>query len=202
MLSGIAVPEPGKAIGIVAADLDGSGRLSLYLANDVGPNFLFVNHMENRGGIPQFTESGLLAGVALNAAGNYESGMGIAAGDSNLDGHLDLFVTNFDNETNTLYQYTHDNLFLDHTGPAGFDKKTNLWVGWGTQFIDGELDGRPDLILTNGHVNDLGDHGKAFQMPTQYFSNVGGARFVERPADELGPHFLTGRVGRGMARID
>jgi tetratricopeptide (TPR) repeat protein len=200
--SGIDVSRAGKGLGIVATDLDASGRLSLFVANDVGPNFLFVNQTGEAGRVPEFVESGLAAGLALNRDGNYESGMGIAAGDVDNDGLLDIFVTNFDNETNTLYRQLMGGRFSDETVESGFGRKRNAYVGWGAQFIDGELDGLPDLLVTNGHVNDLRDHGKPYRMPVQYFNNTGAGQFAEGDPSKLGPFFEKGHLGRGMARID
>lgn len=199
---GVGTADVGKGLGIIAADLDGSGRLSLYISNDVGPNQLFVNTTTTPADALQFSEQALLRGAALNRNGNYESGMGIAAGDVDRDGRLDLFVTNFDDETNTLYRQHLDGMFHDETRTAGLAPKALPHVGWGAQFLDAELDGWPDLIVTNGHVNDLRDHGKPYRAPAQFFSNLGRGQFVERSADTLGGFFLRRNLGRGMARID
>lgn len=198
--AGINVP-PGKGLGVVAADFAGDGRLSLFVANDVGPNFLFVN-TAGRGEFPAFVEQGLPAGVALNGEGRTESGMGTAAGDADGDGRLDLFVTNFEQESNTLYTRLDGLQFTDATAAAGLAQHSLAMVGWGTQFLDGELDGRLDLLITNGHVNNLLDQDKLYRMPPQYLQNVGKGRFSELPADSLGPFFSAQALGRGMARLD
>ncbi len=193
---------PGKGLGVIAADFAGTGRLDLYVVNDVGPNFLFVNQVQQRGSPPGFIEHGLTAGVALNRDGRYNSGMGAAAGDVDDDGRLDLFVTNFEFETNTLYRQYAERQFNDETQDAGLGQVSLPYVGWGTQFVDAELDGRLDLLITNGHVNNLEDHGKPYRMPPQFLSNVRQGRFVERPAASLGRFFTEPSLGRGMARLD
>lgn len=193
---------PGKGLGVIAADFAGTGRLDLYVVNDVGPNFLFVNQVQQRGDPPVFIEQGLTAGVALNRDGRYNSGMGAAAGDVDDDGRLDLFVTNFEFETNTLYRQYGERQFSDETQSRGLGQVSLPYVGWGTQFVDAELDGRLDLLITNGHVNNLEDHGKPYRMPPQFLSNVGEGRFVERPAASLGRFFTEPSLGRGMARLD
>ncbi|MDP1796939.1 MAG: FG-GAP-like repeat-containing protein [Planctomycetaceae bacterium] len=193
---------PGKGLGVIAADFAGTGRLCLYVINDVGPNFLFVNQTPQRGDPPLFVEQGLSAGVALDRDGRFNSGMGAAVGDVDDDGRLDLFVTNFEMETNTLYRQYAGLHFSDETHAAGLGAVSLPYVGWGTQFVDAELDGRLDLLITNGHVNNLEDHGKPYRMPPQFLSNVGQGRFVERSAESLGSFFTEPSLGRGMARLD
>ena len=191
----------GMGLGIVAFRSQGDDGLNLFIANDIGPNFLFVNETgtDDR---PLFVERGTVAGLAYNQLGQQEASMGIAAGDVDGDGRLDLFVTNFDDETNTLYRQRSGTLFEDATSEARLSRKTQPYVGWGTQFIDAELDGWPDLILTNGHVNDLRHLGKPFLMRSQFYRNLGAGRFVELTGDRLGEFFQQQRLGRGLARLD
>ncbi|MDB5388226.1 MAG: tetratricopeptide repeat protein [Planctomycetaceae bacterium] len=191
----------GKGLGIVAFAVEGGGPLRLFVANDVGPNFLFVNQA-SAGERPRFVDQGFPAGVAVNGAGRSESSMGVAAGDYDGNGSLDLFVTNFDEETNTLYDQQSAGVFVDRTAAADLNKKREPYVGWGTQFLDADLDGWPDLILTNGHVNDVRRSGKPFQMPAEFFRNRGNGTFENVPAADLGPFFQVRRLGRGLARLD
>lgn len=191
----------GMGLGIVAFTMGESRQLNLFIANDIGANFLLVNEA-GPGERPRFVDQGLTAGVAYNRHGKYEASMGVAAGDANGDGLLDLFVTNFDDETNTMYWQQPGGLFVDATMDSRFSEKRQPYVGWGTQFIDADLDGWSDLILTNGHVNDLRDKGKPFQMPTQFYRNAGQGRFVELSYEQLGPYFQQKVLGRGLARLD
>ncbi|MFM9966625.1 MAG: FG-GAP-like repeat-containing protein [Planctomycetaceae bacterium] len=204
--SGIVMPE-GRGMGIVAADFDGSGRLSLFIANDAVPNFFFVNRTAQRGGPLHLEEQALVSGLALDADGLAQACMGVAAGDANDDGRLDLFVTNFQDESNTLYLQQSGNLFVDATRSTGLRDPSYPLVGFGTQFLDGELDGRLDLVLTNGHVFDLSYQGRQYQMPPQYFRNLGvprsgQAQFTELSARTLGDYFQQKYLGRGLARLD
>ncbi|MDA1053386.1 MAG: FG-GAP-like repeat-containing protein [Planctomycetota bacterium] len=190
----------GKGLGVVAADFDGSGRLSLFIANDTRANFFFQNQTPRRGDSPVFVEQALQSGLALNGGGLAEGCMGIAIGDSNRDQHLDLFVTNFLNESNTLY-LQNDGVFDDATRQAGLDAESTLMLGFGTQFVDADLNGHLDLIVTNGHIDDLRDEGTPYQMPPQFFRNQGdGFRLL--PAESLGSYFEGSYLGRGLARID
>jgi hypothetical protein len=192
----------GRGLGVVAADLEESGRLSLFVANDQDPNFLYVNQAGRSGEIPLFADQALWRGVALSGDGRAQACMGIAAGDATGDGRLDLFVTNFTEEPNTLYVGMEDGLFADGTQQAGLVAPSLPMLGFGTQFIDGELDGRVDLIVANGHIDDRSRNGELYRMPPQYFRNLGGGEFSEVASDSLGPFFSGRSLGRGMARCD
>ena len=198
--AGIDVPG-GKGLGIVAADFDGSQKLSLFVANDGQPNFYFNNQTKQPGATPRFVEQALTRGLSANAEGRLEACMGIAAGDADGDGSLDLFVTNFTEESNTLYLQQPGLLFDDATIRGGLQTPTLNLLGFGTQFVDGELDGDRDLIVTNGHIDNYAPQFQ-FEMPPQYFENVGNARFVESPPKSLGAYFRERYLGRGLARLD
>lgn len=198
--AGILAPN-GNGLGIVAADFDYSGRLSYFVANDHAANFFFVNRTPERGAQPKFVESGLTTGLALNRDGLPQASMGVAADDADGDGFLDLFVTNFEDESNTLYlNVGQGKFFLDDTVAAGLREPSIPMVAWGTQFIDADLDGWPDLIVTNGHVDEVPGH--PFLMRPQFFRNLGKARFAELPSESLGPFFQHEYRGAALARLD
>ncbi|MBS0201777.1 MAG: VCBS repeat-containing protein [Planctomycetes bacterium] len=199
--SGIEVPE-GKGLGVVAAVFDRTGLPSLFVANDAVPNFYFHNATQPRGTEIRFDEQGYLSGLAVDADGQAQACMGVAAGDANGDGRLDLFVTNFRNESNTLYVQQPDGSFLDATRQSGLREPSFAMLGFGTQFLDADLDGWEDLVLTNGHVGNLTRHGLAYEMPPQFFHNVGQGRFVELSPTTLGTFFAGKYLGRGLSRID
>lgn len=199
--AGILV-EDGKGLGIVAADFDDSGTLDLFVANDQVHNFYFRNQTQPRGGSLHFSEQGLLSGLAVDSHGRGQACMGVAAGDANNDGLLDLFVSNFHNEANCLYLQEEGDLFFDATRSAGLFGASFHMMGFGTQFLDADLDGSPDLVLTNGHLEDQSDLGIPYRMHPQFFRNVGQGQFVELPSGSLGNYFEAVHLGRGLARLD
>ncbi|MFV2066671.1 MAG: FG-GAP-like repeat-containing protein [Pirellulales bacterium] len=192
----------GKGLGIVAGDFDGSGRLSLFIANDTTPNFFFVNETPARGEMPAYVDRALLMGLGLDANGRAEGSMGIAVGDANQNGLLDFYVGTFLGETNTLYVQNENSLFRDATREFHLTKPSVDLLAFGTQFIDADLDGDLDLIVTNGHVDDVRAYGREYQMRPQFFENTGNGAFVELEADSLGSFFRGKYLGRGLARLD
>ena len=199
--SGIQASD-GKGLGIVAGDFDGSGRLSLFVANDTTANFLFVNLTNSPSEPLRFAEQGVIAGCAFDLGGKAQASMGVAADDADGDGLTDLFVTNFYNEYNTMYRQLPGGIFSDVSHTARLKEPSLAKLGFGTQFIDGDLDGWPDLVVANGHVDDFRSHGIPFRMQAQYFANLGAGRFTELPAEQLGDYFQQELLGRGLARID
>lgn len=147
--SGIA-NSPGKAWGVVAADINNDGWMDLFVGNDTVPNFLFANRGKGR-----FEEIGLLAGVAYNSFGAARSGMGVDAADYDQDGWIDLFVANLNREMYSLYHNNHNETFDDVSIPTGIGQLTKLLSGWGLKFFDFDNDGNLDLILLNGNPDPM-----------------------------------------------
>ncbi|MDB5388216.1 MAG: putative system TPR-repeat lipoprotein [Planctomycetaceae bacterium] len=192
----------GKGLGVAVADFAGRGRLDLFVANDLDENFYFVNQMPRRGGPPRFTEQALPLGLAYSSEGRAQGCMGIAVGDATEDGQLDLLVTNFLQEPNAFYVQQAEGQFSDAVAGAGLRESSLMQLGFGTQFLDGDLDGHLDLVVTNGHVDDHRAYGRAYHMPPQFFRNTGRGRFQELPATSLGKFFSGAYLGRGLARLD
>lgn len=193
----------GKGLGVVTADFALAGRLSLFVANDVTPNFYYENVTPPGEPVPRFAENGVLAGLAYDGNGVAMAGMGAAADDATGDGSIDLFVTNFYSESNTFYlAEAAGKTYSDRTAEFGLREGSLQMLGFGTQFLDGELDGWPDLIITNGHVHDRVTEGIPLRMRPQYFQNLAGKAFAELPAESLGPFFAKQYLGRGLARLD
>ncbi|MEL7061432.1 MAG: CRTAC1 family protein [Acidobacteriota bacterium] len=190
------LPSPdGKGLGVIAADFDDDGHQDLFVANDSTANFLYLGDGGGR-----FEESALLAGLALSGTGAAEASMGIARGDFDGDGRLDLLLTHLDQETNTLYRPIDAGLFLDATDAAGLGPPSLPWVGFGAVALDADLDGDLDLAIANGHILDniaLFAPERRHRQPVQLFENRGG-RFVEKPEAFGGLNL----VGRGLAAGD
>jgi tetratricopeptide (TPR) repeat protein len=199
--SGIVAPD-GKGLGVVAADFHGAGKLSLYVSNDTTANFYFVNQAARRGDPPQFQETGLLAGVAYDRDGAAQASMGIAVGDGDDDGLMDIFVTNFLLQSNTYYRQIAPDFFEDATQALGLREPSLPLLSFGTQFLDFELDGRLDLILACGHVDDFRYKGEPYKMRPQVFANRGNGQFVELEPAALGPFFEGEYLGRSVALLD
>ncbi len=186
----------GAGLGVAMGDYNGDGWPDLYVANDATPNQLWINRHDGT-----FVDDGLLSGAALNAAGNPEGSMGIASGDFDGDGDEDLFVTNIAGETFALYVNDGKGNFEDARTRAGLAAPTAASTGFGTDWIDYDNDGRPDLFVANGAVNVIESQRgqpRPFRMKNQLFHNAGEGRFVETSA-AAGPAFATAGIGRGAA---
>ncbi len=191
--------ESGKGLGVSVADLGADGSPDVHVANDTTPNFLFRVEKGGDGGV-RFREYGLAAGVAYNEEGLPEAGMGTDWGDADGDGRLDLIVTNFDFETNTLYRNLGSGLFLDATAAMGLGSVSLTELGFGCDFADFDNDGDLDLVVSNGHILDNIEEIQSnlrFAQPGQLFENRGGV-FSAIPAGD----FARERVGRGLATLD
>jgi tetratricopeptide (TPR) repeat protein len=198
--AGMAAPH-GRGLGLLIADFNDDGWQDMYVANDANPSFLFQNLGPLANGMPRFAEVGFLSGTAVNSAGNATAAMGIACADLDGDGRLDLYVTNFHQEADLLYLNRGNLLFEDAARQAGLAESTKPMLGWGTQAIDADLDGRPEIFLTNGHLDDRRSEGLPWKMPPQLLYNVGAGRFCDISLT-CGEFFHGEYLGRGVARLD
>ncbi len=185
----------GKELGVVFGDVDRDGDQDLYLANDKTANLLYLN--DGRG---NFEENALLAGVAYNGDGKVSAGMGVDMGDYDGDGRFDLFVTNFQWETNTLFRNNGDDTFVDYTYDANLGKDSIPYLSWGTRIFDFDNDGDRDIFVASGHLeSDVEQYeNTTFAQLNQLFVNDGNNRFdLERQVEGTG--LAMRKVSRGSA---
>lgn len=190
-------PPHGKGLGIAAMNI-GDNRLSLFVTNDTTANFFYAAESVDANSL---TESANAVGLAFNGDGKAEACMGIAVGDCTQDGRLDLLVTNFLYESNTLYVPGEEQFFEDRTRQLGMHDPTLPVLGFGTQFLDANQDGRLDLFITNGFTQDLSKYDTPYRMPPQVFEWT-GQQFHQLPTNQLGAWSRTKSVGRAVARLD
>jgi hypothetical protein len=190
--SGIA-RAPGNGLGLAIADFDDDGKLDIFVANDKTPNLLWHNL-----GRLEFEEVGLAWGVAFNESGLLRAGMGVAAGDYDGDGRADLLVTNFYEEGSTLYRNAAPGRFEVATARANLLVPSRSKLGFGTGFFDADADGRLDLFVANGHINDVRPIGIPHAMEPQLFWNMAQGRFCD-VSTGAGASFAQLLLGRGAA---
>jgi tetratricopeptide (TPR) repeat protein len=190
-----ALEHQGRGLGVVAADFDDDGRVDIFVANDQSANYLY----KNRGGF-RFEETAEAAGVAANAEGGYQAGMGVACGDLDGDGRLDLAVTNFYGESTTFFRNLGRDAFADQTAHAGLAAPSRHRLGFGIAFLDVDNDGRLDLLTANGHVNDYRP-SIPYTMPIQLMRGGADGRLRD-VSDRAGPPFGALHLGRGLAAGD
>jgi hypothetical protein len=161
------------------ADIDNDRLLDLLVVNDSTPNYLYRNKGE-----ATFEDISYASGFAFNEHGREQAGMGIAVGDYNNDGRLDLYLTNFSDDYNTFYRNEGNGFFTDATAALGLREPTIPFLGWGTGFLDFDNDGFKDLFVANGHVYpgvDQYDWGTTWAQRPQLFRNLQGSRFETVP---------------------
>lgn len=145
--AGVGDPPKHYGLGAVWGDYDNDGWMDLYVANDSGPNYLYRNKRDGT-----FSDVGFETGTSYSGLGGEQGSMGVAWGDYDNDGQVDLFVTNFDGEHNALYRNLGSKGFLDVSMEAKVGAPSIPYVGWGTGFADFDNDGLLDLFVANGHV--------------------------------------------------
>jgi enediyne biosynthesis protein E4 len=196
---GLAVGAAEKGMGVLMVDLDGDGDLDIYVANDGTPNRHYVN--DGRG---NFIDEGLMSGTAVNVFGQPEASMGLAAGDVDGDGLVDLVLTHFALETNTLYRASSRGQYDDVSRASGIGPLSLRYVGWGVQLFDADNDGDLDLAVVNGHIEDdlaAIEPGLEYAQPRWLLENQGDGSFRDIAA-ESGEVWGRKNIGRGLAAGD
>jgi hypothetical protein len=196
--SGIKKTAAHYCFSVTTLDYNEDGWPDIYVACDSTPSILYRNNHDGT-----FTDVGPDAGVAFNEDGREQAGMGSTAGDYDGDGHLDLFKTNFSDDTSTLYHANGDGTFTDATYAAGLGINTDA-LGWGTMFADVDNDGYPDLLAVNGHVYpevDAAHLGSTFKEPRFLYWNQCNGHFKDI-SKKAGPGLTEPLSGRGLATSD
>ncbi len=192
--SGILSPGGRYGLGVVTADFDNDGWPDIYVACDQTPSLLYRNKHDGT-----FEEVADRAGVAYNADGSLQAGMGVAVADYDGNGFLDIAKTNFSGDRPSLYRNEKATFFEDVSLQAGLGR--NHLLGWGIAFLDIDEDGWPDLVMANGHVYPEVDRsavGETFRQRSLLYRNLGNGQFADITAS-AGPGFAPNRPARGLA---
>jgi hypothetical protein len=188
-----------KSLGVAMLDFDQDGWPDLFVANDTQPNKLYRNLRNGK-----FKDAAVEAGLAFSADGKARAGMGVDVGDFENSGRPGIAITNFDNEMVGLYRSPSAGQFDDVSLAAGVGGPSKTTLGFGCGFADLDLDGRLDLVIANGHIDDTvrnirGNVGYA--QPPHLFLNLGNGKFQD-VVNTNGGDFAAPRVGRGLAFAD
>jgi hypothetical protein len=193
--SGITRAAGTYGLGVSTLDFDDDGWIDIYVANDSNPSTLYRNRHDGT-----FEDIAVPAGCAYSQDGKPQAGMGLAMGDYDRNGTIDIFKTNFAGDTSTLYANLGDGLCEDRTFAGGIGRATR-WLGWGVGFLDLDHDGWLDLFLVNGHVYPEVEQIRTeagYQQRKVVYRNLRNGRFQEI-TEELGAPVTTPRAGRGAA---
>jgi hypothetical protein len=200
--------DSSKGLGVLLVDLNGDGKPDIYVANDTVDKFLYINRSTK--GDLRFEELALYAGVARDDRASPNGSMGLACADYDGCGRPSLWVTNYENEMHALYHNEckvnkdgKDSIFFTYrTAAAGLGVIGQMYVGWGTGFLDIEHKGWEDLVIANGHAirYPTGQGSKRSQRPV-LFRNTGNGKFVKWTV-EGGDYFRTEHLARGVALGD
>lgn len=188
--AGVSDPDGFYGLGVMTSDFDDDGLIDIFVANDSTPNFHYRNN-----GDGTFKEIGFTAGTAVNENGSEQGSMGVTAGDYDHDGRMDLFITNFADEYNTLYHNDGPNSFTDLSYAAKVAAVSLPHVGWGTKFFDYDNDGWVDIFVANGHVYP---QLPSYRQPRLLHRNNRDGTFTEVAA-EFGNVLTENRASRGVA---
>jgi enediyne biosynthesis protein E4 len=196
--SGITRANGTYGLGVSTLDFNDDGWVDLYVANDSNPSALYLNNKDGT-----FKDVGIEAGCAYSQDGKPQAGMGVAVGDYDRNGTVDLFKTNFAGDTSTLYANGGKGFCEDRTFSAGIGLNTR-WLGWGVAFVDLDNDGWLDVFIVNGHVYPEVERIKTeagYKQRKVVYRNLGNGRF-EDVSERLGPPVTTPAAGRGAAFAD
>ncbi len=195
VVAGITETNGTYSLGVLTADFNNDGWVDVYVANDSSPSALYQNNQDGT-----FSDLGVLAGCAYSPNGETQAGMGVAAGDFDCDGRLDIFKTNFAGEFSNLYHNLGESFFEEAAFSSGIAVNTQ-WLGWGCGFVDFNHDGWVDIFQVNGHVYPEVDREKinpGYRQTKIVYLNRSQGKF-EDVTKRIGGALLQPKVGRGAA---
>jgi tetratricopeptide (TPR) repeat protein len=191
-----------RGTSVIAANVDGSRKLDLLVGNNGVQNYFFKNDVAKKGDPPKFVEGSLASGLAFGFDGSPRRCLGLTAGDFNGDGLLDFHGTSVAEEPDTLFLQQKGGLFSDESRDSGIFSPTLMLASYGSQAIDGALDGKLDLVCSCGASDNAKNKFLAYEMEPLYLTNDGKGNFAKVPAETLGPYFQNKHLGRAIARLD
>jgi len=224
--------ESGRGLGIVVGALDDRPGVDVYVANDMTANHYWsrsesVHDTANAAdsdaadsdaadsrqvatglGRPinrpefQLSEQASVRGLAVNERSLSQASMGIAAGDADQDGDLDFLLTHFSGDYNTFYEQVASGMWADRSKRIGMIEPTQAMLGYGTQWIDADNDGTPELVVANGDIDDFTHRGRLYQQPAQLFQRQKGGMWTQAKSNGLGDYFEREHLGRAVAKFD
>ena len=193
-------PTPATGLGVLVTDIDGNPGNEIFVANDRLANHLW-ERPEHVDGVVRWQNSAGVRGVAYGAKGTPMGCMGIAAADFDENGRIDLHITNFENEWSNQFMQDTDGFFQDLVVACGLAEPSYMMVGFGTQALDYDNNSVVDLVVGNGHIEDLTARGTEFEMPTQIFA-AESSRFVPMQVEGDPSYWKAGHLSRGLATCD
>ncbi len=192
--------SPGRGLGLVVGMLDERPGLDLYIANDMTVNHLWSGEADANGF--RLTDLAAIRGLGFSARSLSQASMGIAAADPDGDGDLDFFITHFSDDHNTYYEQVGPGLWTDRSSQVGLSLPSMKQLGFGTEWVDFDNNGSLELIIANGHVDDVDRTDVSYRMPPQLFDRDSGGRWNEIDRFQLGDYFATDHLGRALATLD
>ena len=193
----------GRDLGLAVGQFDEQDGMDLYVANDMSANQFWSS--SHHGGEFRFTGLAVLKGLAVSGASKAQASMGIAAGNPANDWDIDFFLTHFAREHNTFYQQETPGIWSDRSHRLGLGESSMNVMGFGTEWADFDINGTVELIITNGHVNDVKEddpHGITLAMPPQVYYRDQSGVWKELVNEELGEYFSKTHVGRALLTLD
>ncbi len=192
--------SPGRGLGVVAGMFDERPGLDLYVANDMTVNQFWSG--ETKAGEFGMVDLGAIRGLGLSGRSLSQASMGMAVGDPDRDGDIDFFLTHFAGDHNTFYEQAAPGLWVDRTVQRGLAKPSMDLLGFGTEWIDLDNNGVVELLITNGHVDDVDAKDVPYKMPAQLFELGAAGKWQQIDGSTVGDYFTQNHLGRALVTLD